>query len=418
MADSASRRVFPHTAQQSPAENIRKQDVEDRLSRLDTTGPAFSSAIDQFQVVAGAAGVGVQMSFRLMRSRGLESIIIVRNFSLDQRSADQVKVFPVSGLRSGCLLTHSDQDSRLSTQVGYYWLKLIPLNKALRTGWLGPSWAPVTGILPGTVTSVGLTMPAEFSVSGSPVTSSGTLAVTKALEAPNTVWAGPSSGVAAVPSFRALVPADLPAGYRLLRVLWITSSQTYTPTAGARALFVECVGGGGAGGGAVGAASNASMGGGGGAGCYACAFLSSVLASYTATIGAGGAGASGLGSAGGATSLGSVCSAAGGQGANTAAAGTTVAIAYAGWLTPTGTGDFTAAGGGGANGFRVSGTVAWGGMGGASFLGAAGRAHFPLSGTGQAGNAGAGGGGACALDGNTYNGGSGGAGVIRIWELS
>src|SRR5437773_5529410 len=62
----------------------------------------------------------------------------------------------------------------------------------------------------GSVTSVGLTMPAEFSVSGSPVTTTGTFAVTKANESANTVWAGPTSGGAAVPTFRALVTGDLP----------------------------------------------------------------------------------------------------------------------------------------------------------------------------------------------------------------
>jgi hypothetical protein len=64
----------------------------------------------------------------------------------------------------------------------------------------------------GTVTSVGLTMPAEFTVSGSPVGTSGTLAVAKANEAINTVWAGPPSGPSAPPTFRNLVAADIPAG--------------------------------------------------------------------------------------------------------------------------------------------------------------------------------------------------------------
>lgn len=62
----------------------------------------------------------------------------------------------------------------------------------------------------GTVTSVGLTMPAEFTVSGSPVTGSGTLSVTKANETANQVYAGPSTGSPAAPTFRAIVPADLP----------------------------------------------------------------------------------------------------------------------------------------------------------------------------------------------------------------
>src|SRR6185437_6581247 len=54
-----------------------------------------------------------------------------------------------------------------------------------------------TGLPCGTATSVGLSLPAIFSVSGSPVTSSGTLTATLATQSANLVWAGPSSGIAA-----------------------------------------------------------------------------------------------------------------------------------------------------------------------------------------------------------------------------
>lgn len=63
----------------------------------------------------------------------------------------------------------------------------------------------------GTVTSVALTVPSILSVSGSPVTTSGTFAVTLATQTANTVFAGPTTGGAATPTFRALVKADLPA---------------------------------------------------------------------------------------------------------------------------------------------------------------------------------------------------------------
>jgi hypothetical protein len=63
----------------------------------------------------------------------------------------------------------------------------------------------------GTVTSVGITAPADLSVSGSPVTSSGTLALSWANQAINTVLSGPSSGSSAAPSFRALVANDIPS---------------------------------------------------------------------------------------------------------------------------------------------------------------------------------------------------------------
>lgn len=64
----------------------------------------------------------------------------------------------------------------------------------------------------GTVTSVALTMPTIFSVSGSPITTAGTLAVALQTQTANIVFAGPGSGSAAVPTFRALVAADLPSG--------------------------------------------------------------------------------------------------------------------------------------------------------------------------------------------------------------
>jgi hypothetical protein len=63
----------------------------------------------------------------------------------------------------------------------------------------------------GTVTSVGLTVPADMTVTGSPVTGAGTLAVTRTTQAANLVLAGPSSGAAAVPTYRALVTADMPS---------------------------------------------------------------------------------------------------------------------------------------------------------------------------------------------------------------
>ncbi len=71
-----------------------------------------------------------------------------------------------------------------------------------------PTWATPTY---GTVTSVGLALPTEFNVTVSPITSSGNLTATWAVEAPNKVFAGPSSGVLSItPSFRSLVAADIP----------------------------------------------------------------------------------------------------------------------------------------------------------------------------------------------------------------
>lgn len=68
-----------------------------------------------------------------------------------------------------------------------------------------------TGGGSGTVTSAGLSMPTQFAVANSPITTSGTFNVTWASATQNHVFAGPSGG-AGIPAFRALVPADLIIG--------------------------------------------------------------------------------------------------------------------------------------------------------------------------------------------------------------
>lgn len=73
-----------------------------------------------------------------------------------------------------------------------------------------PSWQ-VGGSGSGSVTSVGLSLPAIFTVTNSPVTSTGTLTGTLATQTANTIFAGPTTGSAAAPAFRALVAADIPS---------------------------------------------------------------------------------------------------------------------------------------------------------------------------------------------------------------
>jgi len=61
----------------------------------------------------------------------------------------------------------------------------------------------------GTVTSVGLSLPSEITVTGSPVTTSGTLTGAWASQTQNKVFASPN-GSTGTPTFRAIVAADIP----------------------------------------------------------------------------------------------------------------------------------------------------------------------------------------------------------------
>ncbi len=74
----------------------------------------------------------------------------------------------------------------------------------------GTTWTPATlSAGSGSVTSVGLSLPSIFSVTGSPITTSGTLTGTLASQTANTIFAAPN-GSAGAPTFRTLVAADLP----------------------------------------------------------------------------------------------------------------------------------------------------------------------------------------------------------------
>lgn len=240
------------------------------------------------------------------------------------------------------------------------------------------------------VTSVGLSAPSLFNVTGSPVTSSGTLTFSLATQNANLVFAGPSSGAAAAPAFRALVAADLPISAIPGRLVGIQrfathGTSTYTPTSGTNQIIVDFQASGAAGGSSsTCTSSQVSAGGGGGSGGFARVwFTSGFSGGLTVTIGQGGAAASAGGNAGGSggtTSFGSLISAAGATGGNGAtpvtwssANGTAgMASGGAGGPAPTVTGGTTL--------LSVAGTQGWssaaaspngviGGLGAGSILG-------------------------------------------------
>ena len=62
----------------------------------------------------------------------------------------------------------------------------------------------------GSVNSVAMTVPSFLSVAGSPITTTGTFAVTLANQNANQIFAGPTTGSATQPGFRSLVAADIP----------------------------------------------------------------------------------------------------------------------------------------------------------------------------------------------------------------
>lgn len=112
-------------------------------------------------------------------------------------------------LRNALFQNLSSAPSSISTDRGRFYYDTS--TSKLRV-FDGTTWSDVGG---GSVSSVALSLPSIFTVSGSPVTSSGTLTGTLATQTANTIFAGPTSGGVATPTFRTLAQADIPASIPL-----------------------------------------------------------------------------------------------------------------------------------------------------------------------------------------------------------
>jgi len=213
---------------------------------------------------------------------------------------------------------------------------------------------------------------------------------------------------------------------RLLNVRRITSSGTYTPTAGTRMVLVRAIGGGGAGGGTPSAASAAGAAAGGTAGAYGEGLYTTGFSGVTMTIGAGGAGAAGAaGGNGGTTSFGALLSCPGGPGAGLASGLATFSMAAPAAQSglPSGANIIGVPGEAGGHGtsngtsssFNISGRGARTPFGpGGTIIGGSTAGNAA-----PAGSYGAGGGGASVISsGTALAGGAGHAGVIIVEEYA
>ena len=219
---------------------------------------------------------------------------------------------------------------------------------------------------------------------------------------------------------------DASAGYLFGGITYLTAGTDaiYTTPTGARALYVEAVGGGGGGGGVDGDGANGAGGGGGGGAGYCAKLITSPSASYTYTIGAGGAGgAAGAynGTGGGDTTFtdGALTLSANGGLAGAGMAAAASNTYYQGALGGGASGgDINVVGGTGGGRIRGDFALYVGGTGGDSMFGSGpvgGQASNTANNGVAAANYGAGGSGAAVEDSTADRaGGAGYQGVIRI----
>jgi len=112
---------------------------------------------------------------------------------------------------SGLLLPRMTTSQRNLISSPATGLMIYNTDAGLVNYYSGSAWQSFTTTTSsGTVTSVGLSAPSFLTVTGSPITTSGTLALALANQSSNLIFAGPSTGSAAAPTFRAMVSADVP----------------------------------------------------------------------------------------------------------------------------------------------------------------------------------------------------------------
>lgn len=154
----------------------------------------LSNSIRNSDVLSNAAIAGTKISPNF----GNQQIRTLDNIAFEDGGFTTTLTIASSG-------QSSDLDFRLPPDAG------IDGQVIITNGSGDLSFATITGT--GTVTSVSLTAPVtELSVSGSPITTAGTLALSWIDQSANKVFSGPTTGADATPAFRSLVLADLPAG--------------------------------------------------------------------------------------------------------------------------------------------------------------------------------------------------------------
>ncbi|VWB06910.1 hypothetical protein BLA6863_00140 [Burkholderia lata] len=205
-----------------------------------------------------------------------------------------------------------------------------------------------------------------------------------------------------------------------IQIFSVVGSSTYTPHAGATAVYVRVQGGGGSGGGCAATGSGQIfVGSGGTAGAYAESWITSGFSGVTVTVGAGGAAVSGFNSSnGGTSSFGSLVSAPGGAGGT--GAGPTAppwATGAASSSIATGGSIFNASGQSGQPSVGYSATFALPGSGGPSAFGAGGGTSASgANGAGAASRGAGGGGSAQTQSAGALSGGAGGSGLVLVYE--
>jgi hypothetical protein len=107
--------------------------IDNKLSQVVKVGRIATVPISDLSAQSDLKTRGAQLSFQVLSLEGIDSFVLMRNFSRDPGSAQQIHVWPVNSLKTTpqtfpLNLQHTDADPAIAGQKSYYWLKAVPVS--------------------------------------------------------------------------------------------------------------------------------------------------------------------------------------------------------------------------------------------------------------------------------------------------
>lgn len=105
------------------------QDLQTRVGQLDRQGKLPTRTVTNLKAVLDTETNSAQISFTLVSTLGLDSVVLLRNTTRDPGAAKALQSWPYQSLGAmgaNAVITFSDSDPAIIGKVAYYWLQIVP----------------------------------------------------------------------------------------------------------------------------------------------------------------------------------------------------------------------------------------------------------------------------------------------------
>lgn len=121
------------------------QEISDRVDLIAPRAPMARNPIDAFQVAFNSTTLGMTITFTLVDSTGISSILLKRNSSQDIGSAVAINTWDAAVLGDNQKVAYSDNDQAIKGQQSvFYWLECHAFLRNSPPVEVGPQTTPLT----------------------------------------------------------------------------------------------------------------------------------------------------------------------------------------------------------------------------------------------------------------------------------